>query len=421
MAMINVNILKPISVGMAKNELPKIAFSLGANTASFSAKPVQNSIIAKPCDQTVIRRSGNYRPPMWEFDYIQTLNSEYAGDSYVARALELKMQVKMMLDEAVEPLEQLELIDNLQRLGISYHFEDEIKQMLTIINKKYSKNHEPEIKDLYATALEFRLLRQHGFTVSQEVFNCFKNDKGDFNPILRNDTKGLLQLYEASFLSTEGETTLDIAREFTMKHLKDQPSVDRDSALLVHHALELPLHWTIPRAEAWWFINVYGERSDMNPILLEFSNLNFNIVQTTYQQELKNVSRWWKRTGLAEKLPFVRDRLVECFFWNIGILFEPQYGLFRTVSTKVFVLITIIDDVYDVYGTLEELELFTDAVERWDVNAIEQLPEYMQICYLALYNFVNEQAYDILKEKGLVIIPYLRKAVSLICFIDIHS
>ncbi|KAL2476851.1 Tricyclene synthase [Forsythia ovata] len=168
MAIINLNILKPISVCTFKNELPTMAFSLGANTTSLAVNAVQNSMIAtKPCNQTVIRRSGNYRPPKWEFDYIQSLNSEYTGGRSIERASELKMQVKMMLDESKEPLDQLELIDDLQRLGISYHFQDEIKQILTIINKKYSENHEPEIKDLYATALEFRLLRQHGFNVSQ--------------------------------------------------------------------------------------------------------------------------------------------------------------------------------------------------------------------------------------------------------------
>ncbi|KAL2460390.1 Tricyclene synthase [Abeliophyllum distichum] len=149
MAIININILKPISVCTFKNELPKMAFSLGANTNVLPSSVIST----KPCNQTVIRRSGNYRPPIWEFDYIQSLNSEYMGGRSVARASELKMQVKMMLDEAKEPIDQLELIDDLQRLGISYHFEDDIKHILTIINRKYSKNREPGIKDLYATAL----------------------------------------------------------------------------------------------------------------------------------------------------------------------------------------------------------------------------------------------------------------------------
>ncbi|KAF2284338.1 hypothetical protein GH714_020774 [Hevea brasiliensis] len=87
--------------------------------------------------------------------------------------------------------------------------------------------------------------------------------------------------------------------------------------------------------------------------------------------------RWWRNTGLGEKLSFARDRIVENFLWTIGETFEPQFSYCRRMSTKVNSLLTTIDDIYDVYGTLDELELFTDAVQRWDVNAIEQLPDYM--------------------------------------------
>jgi (-)-alpha-terpineol synthase len=69
-------------------------------------------------------------------------------------------------------------------------------------------------------------------------------------------------------------------------------------------------------------------------------------------------------------LSFARDRLMENFFWTVGVIFQPQFGYSRRMSTKVNALITTIDDVYDVYGTLDELELFTNAVERLELIAL---------------------------------------------------
>ena len=63
-------------------------------------------------------------------------------------------------------------------------------------------------------------------------------------------------------------------------------------------------------------------------------------------------------------MSFARDRLVENYFWTVGKNFDPDLGNLRRVLTKVNSLITTIDDVYDVYGTLEELELFTEAIDR---------------------------------------------------------
>lgn len=72
-----------------------------------------------------------------------------------------------MFREAADPLKQLELIDILQRLRLSYHFEDFIRRILESI---YNANHGGDLckkQSLYAIALEFRLLRQNGYNVPQ--------------------------------------------------------------------------------------------------------------------------------------------------------------------------------------------------------------------------------------------------------------
>jgi len=77
------------------------------------------------------------------------------------------------------------------------------------------------------------------------------------------------------------------------------------------------------------------------------------------------VLRWWWDVDLSSKLKFARDRLVETFIWMVAIFPEPQLVVCRKRMSKVIVLVTYLDDIYDIYGTLDELELFTDAVERF--------------------------------------------------------
>ena len=68
--------------------------------------------------------------------------------------------------------------------------------------------------------------------------------------------------------------------------------------------------------------------------------------------------------GLTEKLTFSRDRLMKNYFWAIGIVSEPQFSKGRTSLTKFVCILTAIDDMYDIYGSLDELECFTEAVNR---------------------------------------------------------
>ncbi|OIT26964.1 PREDICTED: (-)-camphene/tricyclene synthase, chloroplastic-like [Nicotiana attenuata] len=391
---------------------------------SKAEPPLNHSTIStnlsSSSDHNPIRRSGNYEPTTWDFEYIQSIHNDYVGEKYIKRFNKLKKEMKekmmKMINEGSEELDKLELIDNLQRLGVSYHFHDEIMQILSSIHLNASSG-----DSLYATALKFRLLRQHGFHISQDILNDFKDEQGNFKQSLCKDIEGLLQLYEASFLSTENESTfLECANISAMSqlqnYLNNQNSVDNVTVALVRHALELPLHWMMLRVETRWYINIYERIPNANPLLLELAKLDFNVVQATHQEDLRNLSRWWKNSCLAERLPFTRDRIVEAFLWIVGMMFEPQKNQnCRTLLTRVTAMATVIDDIYDVYGTLDELELFTHAVERMDLKEIDHLPDYMKVCYLALFNTVTEIAYEVLKEQGINIIPYLRKSWGDLC------
>ncbi|OAY72178.1 Alpha-terpineol synthase, chloroplastic, partial [Ananas comosus] len=321
------------------------------------------------------------------------------------RSDELKEEVGRMIDEETMVVDdKLELIDAIQQLGIGYHFEKEIKHALDSMFSKLDDLRMETKDNAYIIALLFRLLRGHGFIVSQDIFDQFKDEKGSFKSNLSNQIKSLLSLYEASYLAVEGEDTLNEARDFTIRHLNNflLDSSDDNCKLrdYVARALEQPLHWRMERLHTRWFIDEYEKEEEMRPHLLEFAKLDFNAVQNTYKRELKEVSRWWFNLGLWEKLPFSRDRLMENYLFTVGWAFEPKLSTLRLAHTKANSFVTAIDDVYDVYGSLGELQLFTEAVDRWNALDIEQLPEYMRICFLALFNATNDIAYEVMKEKG---------------------
>jgi len=75
----------------------------------------------------------------------------------------LKEKVRTMLNKTENELDQLEFIDVLQRLGVAYHYNNEIRDKLDNI---YDKQTSKMKKNLHATALEFRLLRQYGYDIS---------------------------------------------------------------------------------------------------------------------------------------------------------------------------------------------------------------------------------------------------------------
>ena len=76
--------------------------------------------------------------------------------------------------------------------------------------------------------------------------------------------------------------------------------------------------------------------------------------------------RWWTDLGFKEKLSFSRDRLVENYLWAMGFTPEPHFSKCRIGLTKFICIFSAMDDMYDIYGSPDELRRFTDAVNRYE-------------------------------------------------------
>ncbi|KAM5584139.1 hypothetical protein ABKV19_003820 [Rosa sericea] len=360
----------------------------------------------------VKRPSSNFTPDIWGDHFLSYATTE-VDIKLEQHVRELKEEVKrMLMDPLKNPSEQLDLVDDIQRLGVSYHFENEIDGILKQIHHNYSYASED---DLYTTALRFRILRQQGYNVSCDIFNKFKegNDQ-KFKASLRNDVSGLLSLYEATHLRIHGEDILEEALAFTTTHLESiKHSLSPSLSKQVAHSLIQPLRKGINRVEARYYLSIYQERDSHNEILLTFAKLDFNRLQQVHQKELCELTRWWKDLDLRKTLPFTRDRITEVYFiWVLSLYFEPQYSFGRRTSCKVTAITSLIDDIYDSHGTLEELELFTEAIQRWDVCAIDPLPDYMKVCYKALLEVYTEIEEELAKEGKSYRIHYAREAMK---------
>ncbi|PKU75140.1 alpha-humulene synthase-like [Dendrobium catenatum] len=343
---------------------------------------------ALPLSMKNARQSADFHPSVWGDYFVNysPFQSNMSLEEQKQRNEGLQIEIRKILTDAIDPLQSLELIDSIQRLGVAYHFQKEIND---ILRRVHSINIDED--DLYATALHFRLLRQERYHITSDVFNRFLEDNGDFQDCLSNNVKALLSLYDAAYLGFPNEDILEKAKTFSRVHLellicKMDPSL----VLMVRNALEIPLVRRIDRLKARNFIEIYDKYRLCNQKLLDFAKFDFNILQSIHQEEVRIISEWWKGLGFSKHLPFLRDRIVESYFWMLSTYSEPYYSRARVINAKVMPLVVATDDIYDVYGTLEELELFTDVIERWDLDKVSMLPEYMQRFFLALYNTFKE-------------------------------
>ncbi|KAK6235208.1 hypothetical protein SCA6_010545 [Theobroma cacao] len=151
------------------------------------------------------------------------------------------------------------------------------------------------------------------------------------------------------------------------------------------------------RLEARQYISFYEKDESRNDVLLKFGKYDFNRIQLLLEQELSVLSR---------------QRIVES---ALGIYFEPCYARGRNIIAKLAALAGILDDVYEAYGLYEELQSFTDAIQRFDISAMDELTaNYQKILYETILDVHDEVENQVRKEGRSYSVSYTKDEAKLI-------
>ncbi|KAG5234825.1 terpene synthase [Salix suchowensis] len=327
-------------------------------------------------------------------------------DSDLEFAEKLKTIKDLLRNEGEDPIQGLAMIDAIQRLSVDYHFQEEIDSILarqSMLSRTFLSDN-----NLYEIALRFRLLRQQGYHVSAGVFENLKDNEGRFKQELSGDIRGLMSLYEASQLSIRGEDLLDEAGDYSYQLLRSSVThLHYKQARLVRNSLDHPHHKSLASFMAKNFFN--DETNGWISELQDLAKTEFKMVKSQHQLEVSEISKWWKDLGLSKEIKIARDQPLKWYMWSMSCLADPCLSEQRIELTKPISMIYIIDDIFDVYGTLDELVRFTEVINRWDISAAEHLPDYMKICFKALDNITDEISYEIYKKHGWNPVDSLRK------------
>lgn len=361
--------------------------------------------------ESLARRFVDYEPTAWDTRTFITHSlavDQKPKEHTDGRITQLKEKVRDIIRETTDTMEIVNLIDTIERLGIGYHFKKEIDDKLCHLNEAEVDNW-----DLHHVATRFRILRQHQFNASPDIFLKFKDDQGNFDEKISKDPKGLLSLYNAGYLAVPGDEILDDAISFARGHLTSMVDGLRSPLKKqVLRALKVPLHKMLTRVEARYYIEEYGDEIH-NEILLELAKLDFNALQSLHLQEMKILHLWWKSLKIEENLTYARERLLECYMiWALGKYVEAEFTRARLMIAKYYALLTVVDDTFDVYGTYEECQLLNEAIQRWEENAVETLPMYMRNMFLHFIRTINSFE-DELEPNEKYRMPYIVKWVKM--------
>ncbi|CAK8530502.1 unnamed protein product [Lathyrus sativus] len=312
-------------------------------------------------------------------------------------------------------------VNQLHRFGLGHYFEGEIEVLLSQVYRNYNKEANSPERALNMNNLQFQkdiiafeLLRTYGFKVSPLRFCWFLNYKEIKDEIENNFehfSSAMLRVFIASNLMFCGEYELEDARTFSRKILQKIVSTGKGGLLRqIEH--ELSFSWFarldhleqrvwIEETEAnvlWKGKTSYNRVSCIyNDEFLQLATLNFEFKQLIYKNELKELKRWTEKYGMSD-MGFGREKSTYSYFAVAASLTSLPYDSYvRILVAKTAIIITVADDFFDSVGSLNQLEILTEAVQRWDSRG---LSSHSKVIFDALDDLVSEASRKYLQQEG---------------------
>ncbi|CAK8530503.1 unnamed protein product [Lathyrus sativus] len=307
------------------------------------------------------------------------------------------------------------IANQLHRFGLGQYFVGEIERLLLRVYRNYNKASSAS-NDLQfqKDTIAFELLRTYGFNVSPLRFCWFLNYeeiKAEIERDCEHFSSAMLHVFRASNLTFCGEYELEEARTFSRKIL-EKVVLTGKGRLLQQIEHELSFSWFarldhleqrvwIEETEAnvlWKGKTSYNRVSCIyNDEFLQLATLNFEFKQLIYKNELNELKRWVEKCRLSN-MGFGREKSTYCYFAVAASLTSlPHDSYVRMLIAKTAIIITVTDDFFDTVGSLDELEILTEAVQRWDSRS---LSSHSKVIFDALDDLVSEASRKYLQQEG---------------------
>ncbi|XP_054814535.1 ent-kaur-16-ene synthase, chloroplastic-like [Prosopis cineraria] len=326
---------------------------------------------------------------------------------------------------------RLHMVDSLEKLGINCHFMEEIRNVLDDTWRIWQREDDDIVLEPTTCAMAFRLLRLHGYDVSSDALDRFSKDKF-FNTLqgYLKDVEAVLELHKASHIvSHSNDSVLAELNTWTGHFLHEYLSSSSRNTHKLYNHIDHEVSFSLCFPHHAYLDFVFNRRSidhyrvDQKRILKssysslnlasnEFLKLgveNFNHCQLFFNEELDLFNRWVIHSGLETlHFPISKTKAAYSFLSVSTTLTSPELREARLAWAKQSLLICVVDEFFDVWGTEDEQINLVQLMEKWDVDVNkESCSETVKILFIALKRTICEIATQAYEVQGRCVLNHL--------------